>query len=111
MFSVWIVFTRPKLHDDLFASQIFVFFPEDMKIGVKIIKNYVIRMENENVRRAIVVVRIDMTPSAKACQTEIAGRFQVEVFKVTDNVFLLVIRIQNGRVWWVGLWAKTRVCK
>ncbi|XP_076923921.1 DNA-directed RNA polymerases II and IV subunit 5A-like [Bidens hawaiensis] len=72
---------------------IFVFFPEDMKIGVKIIKNYVIRMENENVRRAIVVVRIDMTPSAKACQTEIAGRFQVEVFKEAE--LLLNIRYHD----------------
>ncbi|KAK9078342.1 hypothetical protein SSX86_002399 [Deinandra increscens subsp. villosa] len=67
------------------SDQIYVFFPDEMKIGVKVIKNYVIRMENENVRRAIVVVRHSLTPSAKACQAEIAGRFQVEVFQVTVN--------------------------
>ncbi|KAK1416872.1 hypothetical protein QVD17_25989 [Tagetes erecta] len=66
------------------TDQIYVFFPDDLKIGVKIIKNYVIRMENENIRRAIVVVRLGLTPSAKACQTEIAGRFHVEVFKEAE---------------------------
>ncbi|KAD6794695.1 hypothetical protein E3N88_05591 [Mikania micrantha] len=66
------------------SDQIFVFFPDDLKIGVKIIKNYIIRMENENVWRAIVVVRHGLTPSAKACQAEIAGRFQVEVFQEAE---------------------------
>ncbi|KAI3803379.1 hypothetical protein L1987_31530 [Smallanthus sonchifolius] len=66
------------------TDQIYVFFPDDLKIGVNIMKKYVIRMENENVRRAIVVVRVGLTPSSKACQTEIAGRFQVEVFQEAE---------------------------
>ncbi|KAJ9537545.1 hypothetical protein OSB04_030278 [Centaurea solstitialis] len=66
------------------TDQIYVFFPDDLKIGVKIIKTYVIRMEQENVRRAIIVVRHGLTPSAKACQAEIAGRFQVEVFQEAE---------------------------
>lgn len=70
----------------LYANQIYVFFPDDLKIGVKIIKNYVIRMEHENIRRAIIVVRVGLTPSAKACQAEIAGKFQVEVFQVNRRV-------------------------
>ncbi|KAM0007579.1 putative DNA-directed RNA polymerase [Helianthus debilis subsp. tardiflorus] len=74
---------------------IYVFFPDDLKIGVKIIKNYVIRMENEGVRRAIVVVRVGLTPSAKACQTEIAGRFQVEAFQVTEAELLVNIRYHD----------------
>nr|XP_043626224.1 DNA-directed RNA polymerases II and IV subunit 5A-like [Erigeron canadensis] len=66
------------------SDPIYVFFPDDLKIGVKIIKNYVLRMESEKIRRAIIVVRIGMTPSAKACQAEIAGRFRVEVFQEAE---------------------------
>ena len=43
----------------------FVFFPEEAKIGIKTIKTYCQRMQEENITRAIIVVQVGMTPSAK----------------------------------------------
>lgn len=68
----------------IFADQLFVFFPEDSKVGIKTIKQWVQmlfshthphiephplrycqRMQEENISRAIIVVQQGMTPSAK----------------------------------------------
>ena len=38
-------------------DQMFVFFPEDLKIGIKTIKAYCKRMQEENITRAIIVVQ------------------------------------------------------
>jgi len=43
----------------------FVFFPDEPKIGIKTIKTYCQRMQEENIHRAIIVVQQGMTPSAK----------------------------------------------
>ena len=43
----------------------FVFFPDDPKVGIKTIKTYCQRMQEENISRAIIVVQTGMTPSAK----------------------------------------------
>lgn len=43
----------------------FVFFPEEPKIGIKTIKTYCQRMQEENIHRAMIVVQQGMTPSAK----------------------------------------------
>ena len=48
-----------------FSDQMFVFFPEEPKIGIKTIKTYCQRMQEENITRAIIVVQVGMTPSAK----------------------------------------------
>ena len=45
--------------------QMFVFFPDDAKIGIKTIRAYCKRMQEENITRAIIVVQAGMTPSAK----------------------------------------------
>lgn len=51
--------------DDAFSDQMFVFFPDEPKVGIKTIKNYCTRMQEENISRAIIVVQGGMTPSAK----------------------------------------------
>ena len=38
------------------TEKLFVFFPDDEKVGVKPIRNYLESMKDEQVRRAIVVV-------------------------------------------------------
>lgn len=38
----------------------FVFFPDEAKIGIKTIKTYCTRMQEENIHRAIVVVQAGM---------------------------------------------------
>ena len=43
----------------------FVFFPDEPKIGIKTIKAYCQRMQEENITRAVIVVQQGMTPSAK----------------------------------------------
>jgi len=48
----------------LILDQMFVFFPEEPKIGIKTIKTYCQRMQGETITRAIVVQQ-GMTPSAK----------------------------------------------
>ncbi|PWA34462.1 DNA-directed RNA polymerases I, II, and III subunit RPABC1 [Artemisia annua] len=76
------------------TDQIRVFFPDDLsKIGVGVIKKYLIVMEHDNVRRAIIVVRTGLTPSAKASQSEVAGKFQIEVFQEAE--LLVNIRYHN----------------
>lgn len=45
-------------HNDDPTDQMFVFFPDEPKIGIKTIKTYCTRMQDENIHRAIVVVQI-----------------------------------------------------
>lgn len=43
----------------------FLNFSEEPKVGIKTIKMYCQRMQEENITRAIIVVQMGMTPSAK----------------------------------------------
>lgn len=43
----------------------YVFFPDDPKIGIKTIKQICQQMQEQNITRAIIVVQTGMTPSAK----------------------------------------------
>lgn len=42
---------------------------EEPKVGIKTIKMYCQRMQEENITRAIIVVQMGMTPSAKQVRT------------------------------------------
>ena len=53
------------------TDQIFVFWPEDPKVGVKPIKRYMERMNEEDVKRAILVVQQNMTAFARQAMAEI----------------------------------------
>lgn len=61
-------------------DKLFVFFPDDPKIGVKTIQGYVMRMEEEDVRKAIVVVRMGLTPSAKQAMRNVGPEYFMEDF-------------------------------
>ena len=39
----------------------FVFFPEEEKVGVKTIKTYAERMRNEGVNRAVMVTQVNIS--------------------------------------------------
>ncbi|KDO66463.1 hypothetical protein CISIN_1g030833mg [Citrus sinensis] len=71
------------------SDQIYVFFPDEQKVGVKTMKTYTNRMKSENVFRAILVVQQNLTPFARTCIQEISAKFHLEVFQV--NVFSLMI--------------------
>ena len=51
-------------HDDP-TDQMFVFFPDEEKVGIKTVSFYIKQMEDENITRAIVVLRKGISPSAK----------------------------------------------
>lgn len=72
-----------------FVCKIYVFFPDEQKVGVKTMKTYTNRMKSENVFRAILVVQQNLTPFARTCIQEISAKFHLEVFQV--NVFSLMI--------------------
>lgn len=71
-----------KADDD--KDQLFVFFPEDEKVGVKPIKVYTDRMRAEQVANAILVLRLDITPFAKQAVQEMSDAFRIEHFKETE---------------------------
>ncbi|KAK9911198.1 hypothetical protein M0R45_035119 [Rubus argutus] len=60
---------RRKRGDDF--DQIYVFILDEPKLGVKTMKSYVTRMNEENVIRAILVAQHNLTPFAKTSISEI----------------------------------------
>jgi DNA-directed RNA polymerase I, II, and III subunit RPABC1 len=66
------------------TDQLFVFFPEDDKVGVKPIKVYTDRMREETVSNAILIVRVDITPFAKQAVQEVSDMCHVEHFKEAE---------------------------
>ena len=67
-------------HNDDPTDQMFVFFPEEAKVGIKTIKQYCHRMQEENIARAIIVVQQGMTPSAKQSLVDMAPKYILEQF-------------------------------
>lgn len=67
-------------HNDDPTDQMLVFFPDEPKIGIKTVKTYCTRMQEENITRAIIVVQQGMTPSAKQALTDMAPKYVLEQF-------------------------------
>ncbi|CAH1263561.1 DNA-directed RNA polymerases I, II, and III subunit RPABC1 [Branchiostoma lanceolatum] len=67
-------------HNDDPTDQMFVFFADEPKIGIKTIKMYCQRMQEENISRAIIVVQMGMTPSAKQALVDMAPKYILEQF-------------------------------
>jgi DNA-directed RNA polymerase I, II, and III subunit RPABC1 len=63
-----------------FTDQMYVFFPEEPKIGIKIIKQICQQMQEQNITRAIIVVQQGMTPSAKQSIIDMAPKYTLEHF-------------------------------
>ncbi|KAE7997030.1 hypothetical protein FH972_001700 [Carpinus fangiana] len=77
-----LVINKAKRNDS--SDQIYVFFPEEPKVGVKTMKTYSQRMKSENVFRAILVVQHNLTPFARSSINEISTKFQLEVFQEAE---------------------------
>ena len=65
-------------------NQLFVFFCEDVKVGVTNIKVYTDRMRSENVDNAIMVLRVDITTFAKHAVQGMCDSFRIEHFKEAE---------------------------
>uniref|UniRef100_A0A8C1SDI6 DNA-directed RNA polymerases I, II, and III subunit RPABC1 n=1 Tax=Cyprinus carpio TaxID=7962 RepID=A0A8C1SDI6_CYPCA len=81
-------------HNDDPTDQMFVFFPEETKVGIKTIKMYCQRMQEENITRAIIVVQTGMTPSAKQSLVDMAPKYILEQFLQQE----LLIKITEHEV-------------
>ncbi|KAJ0264713.1 DNA-directed RNA polymerases II and IV subunit 5A [Hirschfeldia incana] len=77
-----LVTLRAKRNDS--SDQLYVFFPEESKVGVNTMKVYTNRMKSENVNRAILVVQQNLTPFARNCISQIASLFHLEVFQEAE---------------------------
>ncbi|CAF0708438.1 unnamed protein product [Brachionus calyciflorus] len=73
------------------ADQFYVFFCEEKKIGQKTLENYVRKMEEQNISRAIVVVQDGLTPSAKKLIENLKPNVIIEPFMEAE----LMINITN----------------
>ncbi|GAY49600.1 DNA-directed RNA polymerases II and IV subunit 5A [Citrus sinensis] len=73
------------------SDQIYVFFPDEQKVGVKTMKTYTNRMKSENVFRAILVVQQNLTPFARTCIQEISAKFHLEVFQLLVGTIQLLV--------------------
>jgi DNA-directed RNA polymerase I, II, and III subunit RPABC1 len=68
-------------------DQLFVFFPpKDEKVSIKLIRRYAERMEAEEVRRAILVVPNELTPSACKILAGMAHKLLIETFREEELV-------------------------
>lgn len=72
----------PKKDDP--TEKIFVFFPDEPKVGVKTIKTYAQHMKEESVTRAILVVQVNLTPHARQSLIEVQSRFLLEQFQEAE---------------------------
>lgn len=68
------------------SEQLFVFFPEDVSVGVKPVRGYLERMNEQGVFRAIVIVRQSMTPSAAKVMVTMAPKYILEQFSEAEMV-------------------------
>ncbi|GIL87322.1 hypothetical protein VaNZ11_014941 [Volvox africanus] len=68
----------PKQDDP--TEQVFVFFPEEQKVGVKAIKLLAERMKDEKVNRAIMVTAVKFTPFAKSALEDMRPKYHIEHF-------------------------------
>eukprot|EP00270_Netrium_digitus_P012246 TRINITY_DN3960_c0_g1_i1.p1 TRINITY_DN3960_c0_g1~~TRINITY_DN3960_c0_g1_i1.p1 ORF type:complete len:209 (+),score=63.17 TRINITY_DN3960_c0_g1_i1:112-738(+) len=73
---------KSKRHDP--DDVIYVFFPEEPKVGVKTIKTYAESMRSSNVKRAILVVQQSLSPFAKQCLAQMAPVYNLEVFQEAE---------------------------
>lgn len=73
----------------MLPAQIFVFFPDEVKVGVKTIKVFAERMRNESVQRAIMVVIGSLTPFSRQCLAEMQPTYYIEMVRAPPTQALL----------------------
>lgn len=69
--------------DDI-DSRIYVFFPQNAKVGVVTIRQYIEDMQKNNVNRAIIVVKDSITAFAKQVYIDASPYITIECFKENE---------------------------
>lgn len=75
-------------------------------MGIKTIKVYCQRMQEENITRALIVVQQGMTPSAKQSLVDMAPKYVLEQFlqqELLINITEHEVRVSQGRSGWHGV--------
>ena len=72
-------------HETDAEDQLFVFLPDDDKVGVKTIKQYCEMMKEASVSHAILVVKQGVTPFAKTALQEMASTYLIEHFRDAER--------------------------
>ena len=85
---------RTNQHIGTWQMQMFVFYPNEDKVGVKTIKTFAERMKSEGVFRAMMIVQANLTPFAKQCLTEMQPKYYIEV------VSLQMVELEMQRSFW-----------
>uniref|UniRef100_A0AC35UCV0 RPB5 homolog n=1 Tax=Rhabditophanes sp. KR3021 TaxID=114890 RepID=A0AC35UCV0_9BILA len=67
-------------------DQMFIFFPDDPKVGIKTIKTICGQMQDQHIQKAIIVVQGGMTPSAKQAIIDLAGKYTIDQFAENELV-------------------------
>jgi DNA-directed RNA polymerase I, II, and III subunit RPABC1 len=86
-----------KTKKDKPSDQIYVLFPEEVKVGVNTLRTYARRMKSENVSKAILVCQSSLTSQAQ--NFILASRIHIEIFQVIhlsiNSLFMHVV-VVNG---------------
>jgi DNA-directed RNA polymerases I, II, and III subunit RPABC1 len=73
-------------HKDSQQDKLYVFFPEDMSVGVKPIRTFLEKMNENNVFKCIVIYRSSLTPSATKVMASLAPKYIMEQFSESELV-------------------------
>jgi DNA-directed RNA polymerase I, II, and III subunit RPABC1 len=86
-----------KTKKDKPSDQIYVLFPEEVKVGVNTLRTYARRMKSENVYKSILVCQSSLTNQAQ--NFILASRIHIEIFQVIhlsiNSPFMPVV-VVNG---------------
>ena len=72
------------VHQEDQNNTILVFFPEEEKLGVPTIKEVCKTMEDHNVSKGVIVMKVEVTAFARRALEKVSGRCQIETFKQAE---------------------------
>ncbi|PNY00182.1 DNA-directed RNA polymerases I, II, and III subunit RPABC1 [Trifolium pratense] len=75
-----------KANKDDPSDQIYVFFPDNNKIGVQVVTTYRNRMITDNVRRGILVLQVQVSPKARAELANLSAKVRMEEDELLVNI-------------------------
>lgn len=78
-------------HNDDPTDQLYVFFPDEAKVGQKTIEAYLKKIEEEEITRAIIVVSQGMSPKARSLIESMKPKYTLEPFNDSE----LMVNITN----------------